>query len=107
MAAVLAQMGGNAIGACFNGEERGAQRIGNGAAARIAQSRDVIDINAKAEIGEVHYPLTRSTSLTTGRARRCEMIVFKCFKSMTSISIVSSRKSGEMGFRTMLSILAP
>ena len=47
-----------------------------------------------------------STLLTTGRARKCEMIVFKCFKSLTSTSIVISRKSAERGLMTMLSILA-
>ena len=48
MAPVLAQMGGNAIGTRFDGEERGAHRIGKGAAPRVAQGRDMIDIDAEA-----------------------------------------------------------
>src|ERR1700675_4930287 len=107
MAPVLAQMSGNAIGARFDGDERRAQRIGERAAARIAQCRDMIDIDAEARTTHrFHYPFTRSTLLTTGRARKCEMIVFKCFKSLTSTSIVISRKSAERALMTMLSILA-
>ncbi len=107
MAPVLAQMGGNSVGARFDGKERRAHRIGEGAAPRIAQGGDVIDIDAEAQTTQrFHYPFTRSTLLTTGRARKCEMIVFKCFKSLTSTSIVISRKSAERGLMTMLSILA-
>src|SRR5580704_3563927 len=107
MAPVLAQMGGNSVGTRFDGKERRAHRIGEGTAPRIAQGGDMIDIDTEARTTQrFHYPFTRSTLLTTGRARRCEMIVFKCFKSLTSTSIVISRKSAERGLMTMLSILA-
>ena len=107
MAAVLAQMGGDAVSASLNRKQGRAQRIWNRAAARIAQGCHMIDIDAETEIGRTRYPFTRSTWLTTGRARKCDMIVVKCFRSVTSISIVSSRKSAEMGRITILSILAP
>ena len=47
--AVFAQMRGDAIGAGVDGEFGGAQRIRHVAAARIAQSRDMIDVDAKAQ----------------------------------------------------------
>ncbi len=46
---VLAQMRGDAIGSGFDGEHGGTHRIGMAPAARIADGRDVIDVDAKAE----------------------------------------------------------
>ncbi len=51
------------------------------------------------------YPFTRSALLTTGLARKCEMIVFKCFTTLTSISIVISQKTAERGL--MLALVSP
>ncbi len=48
MAAILAQMGGDSIGPRLDREERGAERIGDRAAARVAKRRDMIDIDAEA-----------------------------------------------------------
>src|ERR1700704_1334113 len=73
MAPVLAQMRGNAIGASFYGKVCRTHRIGEDAAPRIAQGRDMIDIDAETQVTRpFHYPFTRSTLLTTGRARKCE-----------------------------------
>src|SRR5205809_7379 len=49
MAAVLAQMRGDAIGAGCDRGKRGAHRIGITARPRVAQRGDVIDIDAKAQ----------------------------------------------------------
>ena len=49
MAAVLAQMRGDAVGAGLDRDQRGAHRIGMSAAARVAQGRDVVDVDAKAQ----------------------------------------------------------
>ena len=51
MAAVLAQMRGDAVGAGLDRRERGAHRIRPLAAPCIAQGSDVIDIDAKAQRG--------------------------------------------------------
>ena len=48
--AVLAQMGGDAIGAGFNGQMGGTDRIGMTAAARISNRGDVIDVHAKPQV---------------------------------------------------------
>ena len=50
VAAVFAQMRGDAVGACCDRDFRRAHRIGMPSAARIAQRRDVIDIDAKAQM---------------------------------------------------------
>jgi hypothetical protein len=47
VAAIFAKVRGDAIGSPFNREVRGAQRVGMHAAARIAQRRNVIDVDAK------------------------------------------------------------
>src|SRR3984893_7866582 len=107
MAPVLAQMGGNSVGARFDGKERRPHRIGECTAPRIAQGGDVIDIDAEAQTTQrFHYPFTRSTLLTTGSAGKWDIISFRSVKSLTSTSIVISRKSAERGLMTMLSILA-
>jgi hypothetical protein len=49
MTAILAQMGGNAIGAGLDRQQRRAHRIGRKTAACISHGRDVIDIDAKAQ----------------------------------------------------------
>ena len=45
--AVLAQMRGDAVGAGFDREQRRADGIGDRAAARVADGRDMIDVDAK------------------------------------------------------------
>ena len=49
VAAIFAQMRGDPVGAGGNGEQGRAQRIWHAAAARIAQGRDMIDIDAEAQ----------------------------------------------------------
>ena len=49
VAAVLAQMGGDPVGAGLRGDDRGAHRIGMIAAARVPDGRDMVDIDAEAE----------------------------------------------------------
>ena len=47
VAAVLAQVRGDAVGARFGREQRGADRIGIAGAARVADGGDVIDVDAR------------------------------------------------------------
>jgi hypothetical protein len=49
MAAVLAQMRGDAVGAGGNRDLGGPHRIGVMAAARVAHGRDVIDVDAETD----------------------------------------------------------
>ena len=49
MAAVLAEVRGDAVGAGLGGEDRGADRIGKVAAARVPDRRDMVDIDPEAE----------------------------------------------------------
>ena len=49
VAPVLAQMGGDAVGARLGRGEGGADRIGMRAAARVPDRRDMVDIDAEAE----------------------------------------------------------
>ncbi len=49
MAAVLAQMRGDSVGAGLGGHDRGAHRIGMIAAARVPDGRDMVDIDAEAK----------------------------------------------------------
>ena len=51
MAAVLAQMRGDAVGAGGDGELGRAHRIGMAPAARIADGGDVVDVDAEAQTG--------------------------------------------------------
>ena len=53
VAAVLAQMRGDAVGARLHGEVRGAQRIGMAPAARVADGGDVVDVDAEAQLRSV------------------------------------------------------
>ena len=106
MAAVFAQMRGNAVSAGFDRNKGRAQRVRNRAAARIPQRRHMIDIDAKPQMRSAH-PFTRSTLLTTGLVRNSVMRPFKCFRSGTSTSMMISRKSGEIALKEIVSILAP
>ena len=85
MAAVFAQMRGDAVGAGLDRELRGAHRIGMAAAARIADGRDMIDVDAETQERCGHrrarQPFTRSTLATTGLARNCAMIAVRCLRS--------------------------
>ena len=58
MAAVLAQMRGDAVGAGLDRGQRGAHRIRPFAAPRVAQGGDVIDIDAEAQRRNGHVGLT-------------------------------------------------
>lgn len=49
VAAILAQMRGDGVGARLHRELRAAQRIGMAPSPRVAQRRDVIDVDAKAD----------------------------------------------------------
>jgi len=51
VAAILAQVRGDAVGARFDGDERRAHRIGKGAAARVAQRGDMIDVDPQTQRG--------------------------------------------------------
>ena len=50
VAAVLAQVRGDAVGARLHGQVGGAQRIGMPAAARVADGGDVVDVDAQAQV---------------------------------------------------------
>ena len=54
VAAVLAQMRGDAVGTGRDGELRRPHRIGIAPAARVAHGRDVIDVDAEAQMGRAH-----------------------------------------------------
>ena len=49
MPPVLAQMGGDAIGPGAGGQQPGADRVGIAGAARVADGRDMVDVDAQAE----------------------------------------------------------
>jgi hypothetical protein len=56
--AVLAQVGGDAVGAGGLGDARGPERIGQPAAARVAHRGDVIDVHSEAQgVGRRHIIL--------------------------------------------------
>ena len=67
VAAVLAQMRGDAVGAGLDRGQRGAHRIRPLAAPRVAQGRDVIDIDAETEREDGHADLLASASSTVTR----------------------------------------
>ena len=56
VAPVFAQVRGDAVGAGFGGHDRGADRIGMIAAARVPDGRDVVDIDAEAKPLPVKRP---------------------------------------------------
>ena len=68
VAAILAQVGGDAVGAGLDGEMCRAHGIGHGPAARVAHRGDVVDVDAPVSAcSSVHH---RSTLLMIGRARQ-------------------------------------
>jgi hypothetical protein len=101
VAAILAQMRRDAVGPGRDRRQGGFDRIRMAAAARIADGRDVIDVDAErrglADIpslkhgirpaGPIHcsnekiHSFTRSTLPTTSFALSCAMIAFRCFRS--------------------------
>ena len=87
VAAILAQMRGDAVGAGRDRDLRRLDRIGMPPAARVTHGRDVIDVDAEADgrkSGHVNgsraYPLTRSAVAITFFARNCEMIEVRCLR---------------------------
>jgi hypothetical protein len=48
--AILAQMRGDAVGARLDRDQRRTHRIGMAPAARVADGRDVVNIDAEAEV---------------------------------------------------------
>ena len=86
VAAILAQMRGDAVGAGLLGELGRAHRIGMTAAARVADGGDMIDVDAKAQERKPRrsircQPLTRAALATTALARNCAMIAVRCLRS--------------------------
>jgi hypothetical protein len=78
MATILAQMRGYAVSAGRQRHLRRAQRIGQGAAARIAQSGDVINVHAKPDFWPDFWPdFRRRTHRLTFRARRSLPILIR------------------------------
>src|SRR5579883_701713 len=55
-------MRGDAVGACLDREQRGANRIGALAAPRVTQGGDVIDIDAEAQRKSRHVKTRRKRS---------------------------------------------
>ena len=96
VAAVLAQMRGDAVGAGLDRELGRAHRIGMPPAARVADGRDVVDVDAEAKMRESPpryrlvtrspgprkpHAFTRSAFATTSLARNCAMIEVRCLRS--------------------------
>ena len=85
VAAILAQMRGDAVGAGRDRELGRAHRIGMAPAARVADGGDVIDVDAEAQSGTraviAAHPFTRSAFATTVLARNCAMIAVRCLRS--------------------------
>ena len=50
VAAILAQVRGDAVGAGLDGQVGGAQRVGMAPAARVADGGDVVDVDAEAQV---------------------------------------------------------
>ena len=97
VAAIFAQMRGNAIGAGGDRRFGSLQRIGMAAAPRIPDGSDVIDVDAEPNGKDSHVrrrvrsrqreqaafggqPFTRSAFATTFFARNCEMIEVRCLR---------------------------
>ena len=66
VAAILAQMRGDAIGARLCRDQAGADRIGIAGAARVPDRRDVIDVDAKAQRGS--HAAFRLPGFSAGKA---------------------------------------
>src|SRR5690348_2618305 len=96
VAAILAQMRGDAVGACRHSQFRCAHRIGMRTAPRIADGRDMVDVHAEAQRPFLHHadqPRARSTELITGVARKAAMMLVKWRTFCTSMSTRISKKS--------------
>ena len=70
VAAVLAQVRGDAVGAGGLGELGGADRVGIGAAAGVAHGRDVVDVHAEPQPAEGVVSGHGAVSLPVMRSRR-------------------------------------
>ena len=70
VAAILAQMRGDAVGAGLDRELGRAHRIGMPPAARIADGRDVIDVDAEAKMGDRRHVIDLSRVHRSTRASR-------------------------------------
>ena len=55
MPAILAQMGGDAVGAGLGGQPRRAHRVGMAPASGVADGRHVIDVDPEAQVGLLHH----------------------------------------------------
>ena len=62
VAAILAQMRGDAVGAGLDRQQRGAHGIGNRAAARVAHGRDMVDVDAQPQRGHRVLSLSQRPS---------------------------------------------
>ena len=111
VAAVLAQMRGNAVGARLYGDVCGAQRIRMPAAPRVPDRSDVIDVDAKAQYLDLtsgfSHSKTRSTLLTTALDFSPATMLFKCTRSQTSSPMRNSVKSEARRSILRLSMLPP
>src|SRR5262245_20149170 len=132
VAAVLAQMRGDAVGAGRDRDLRRTHGVRVPTAARVADGRDVIDVGAEAKVGKSRHDLnsvrqsaaieltarspcvcdeatrhafTRSAFATTSFARNCAMIELRCLMSNTSRSMVTEVKSGDERSMLILSML--
>ena len=83
VAPVLAQMGGDAVGAGRGGGEGGADRIGMRAAARVPDGRDMVDVDAEAEAACGSRRLA-APRLLGGDARRARAAARRPDRSGTS-----------------------
>src|SRR6478609_2507241 len=106
VAAVLAQVCCDTVRPRLNRDHCGTHWIRECATARVAHGSYMINVHAKAK-RRCHYPFTRSTLFTTSLRLNDAIIPLSCFRSNTSKSMTSSRKSGERSTKVSLSILAP
>jgi len=91
VATIFAQVRRDAVGTGFDCKESGLDGVGMAPAARVANGRDVIDIDAKADgghcghvsysLGRPRYAFTRSALATTSLARNCAMMEERCLMS--------------------------
>ena len=90
VAAVLAQMGGDAVGAGLAAATGGADRIGMSAAARVPDRRDMVDVDAEAEMRPVITPAPshRRSSRSAQPAARHTLL-----KSKTVVSVKGSARA--------------
>src|SRR5690606_4437592 len=100
VAAILAQMRGDAVGPRRRGLARRTHGIGMPAAARVAAGGDMGDVHAELQmslcshgprLAAARQPRARSTELIAGVARRAAMMLVRCLASRTSMSISISK----------------